>query len=155
MTLDQVMDQLRERMHAIMPAGTSIEIPPKIFVDMDATIVEYREGEALTVRFPVQERYQNPLGLMQGGMIVAAIDNSIGPLSYLVAPPSVTMQLNTSYLRRITPEDEYIDVEARLVARAGKHLYLSAQVFNPAGKLVALAHATCALLSQSALNNER
>lgn len=146
MHANQMTEQLMERLRAKAPGGATIEIPPKVFVEMGGSFIDYREGEALTVRFPVQERYQNPLGLMQGGMIVAAIDNTIGPLSYLVAPPSVTMQLNTSYLRKVTAEDAYIDVEARLVERAGRHLYLSAQVFNPQGQIVAIAQATCALL---------
>lgn len=142
MDSDQVMEQLRAR----MPAAAGIEIPPKVFVEMGGSFIDYQEGVALTVRFPVQERYQNPLGLMQGGMIVAAIDNAIGPLSYLVAPPSATTQLNTSYLRPVSPRDAYIEVEARLVTRTRKHLYLSAQVFNPERKLIALGQATCALL---------
>lgn len=141
------IEQLIEQMRARAPRGMTIEIPPRVFVEMGGQFVSYQEGQSLTVRFPVVERYQNPLGLMQGGMIVAAIDNAIGPLSYLIAPPSVTTQLNTSYVRKITPEDAYIEVEARLVARAGKQLYLSAQVFNPERKLVALAEATCMLLA--------
>ena len=147
MDADQIMEHLIAQMRAKAPEDAA-QIPPNVFVDMDGSFIVYQEGVSLTVRFPVQTRYQNPLGLMQGGMIVAAIDNAIGPLSYLVAPPSVTMQLNTSYLRKVTPEDAYIEVEARVVERAGKHLYLSAEVRNPAGQVVALAHATCALLPQ-------
>lgn len=149
MEADQIMEQLIARMRAQAP-DAGITIPPNVFVEMGGSFIDYQEGVALTVRFPVQERYQNPLGLMQGGMIVAAIDNAIGPLSYLVAPPSVTMQLTTSYLRKVTPQDAYIQVEARVVERSGKHLYLSAEVRNPAGKLVALANATCALLQAGA-----
>lgn len=146
MEADQIMEQLIAQMRASVPDAAGIAMPPNIFVDMDGRFIAYQEGVSLTVRFPVQERYQNPLGLMQGGVIVAAIDNVIGPLSYLVAPPSVTMQLNTSYLRKVTPQDAYIDVEARVIERSGKHLYLSAEVRNPAGQIVALAQATCALL---------
>ena len=63
---------------------------------MEGEFVDYQEGQTLSVRFPVKERYQNAIGHMQGGMIVATIDNTLGPLSFLVAPPSVTTQLNTS-----------------------------------------------------------
>lgn len=119
-----------------------LQIPPPVYLDMQAEALDYREGEALTVRFPVLARYQNPMGMMQGGVIVAAIDNTLGPLSYLVAPPSVTTQLNTSYLRPVRPDDAYLDVEGRLTERAGSYLFFSARVTNPAGKTVALAHAT-------------
>jgi len=100
----------------------------------------------LTARFPVLERYQNPLRTMQGGMIVAAIDNTIGPLSYLVAPPSVTTQMNTSYIRPVTRDDAYIIVEGAVDEITRRQLFLSARVTNPAGKLLAVCHATFAIL---------
>jgi acyl-coenzyme A thioesterase PaaI-like protein len=53
---------------------------------MRAKVVGYVEGESMTVRFPFDVRFTNPMGVMQGGMIAAAIDNALGPLSYLVAP---------------------------------------------------------------------
>jgi len=35
---------------------------------------------------------------MQGGMIAAAVDNTIGPLSFLVAAPNVTRRLEMKYI---------------------------------------------------------
>ena len=139
-------EQLMQRLQSNTPPGMKLELPPKVFLDMEGEFLSYEEGESLRVRFPVRARYQNPMGTMQGGMIVAAIDNTIGPLSFLAAPPSATTQLNTTYIRPITPADEYIEVEGRVVERTRTRIYLSAEVFNPAGKLVALAHATCAFL---------
>ena len=109
---------------------------------MEGEFIAYEEGGPLRVRFPVRERYQNPVGFMQGGLITAAVDNTMGPLSYLVAPPGVTTELATSFLRPVTPRTAYIEVEARVVARAGRQLYLSAQVFNPDGGIVAVSRAT-------------
>jgi uncharacterized protein (TIGR00369 family) len=119
-----------------------LQIPPPVFVDMQAEVLDYVEGSALTVRFPVLERYQNPMGSMQGGVTAAAIDNVLGPLSYLVAPPSVTTQLSVQYLRPINAGTPYIDVEGRLIERAGTYLHFQARVTNPRGKPVALAQAT-------------
>lgn len=135
---------LEQRM-AAMQAQTGLELPPKIFRDMHSEIVSY-SATTLRVRFPVQERYQNPMGFMQGGMIVAAIDNTIGPLSYAVAPPSVTTHLNTTFVRPVPPTDAYIEVEARVTEQTRRKLFLDAVVTNPAGKTVALAYATCELV---------
>lgn len=135
------------RMTANLPPGMTFELPPKVFLDMEGEFIAYQEGETLTVRFPVKERYQNPMGTMQGGLIAAAIDNTIGPLSFLAAPPSATTQLNTTYVRPITAADAFIEIEGRVIERTRTRIYLSARVFNPAGKLVALAHATCAFLA--------
>lgn len=131
---------LEERLRELGQEG--LLIPPPIYADMQAEALDYRPGEALTVRFPVLARYHNPMGTVQGGMIVAAIDNTLGPLSYLVAPPSVTTQLNTSFLRPARGEDAHLDVEGRLAERAGSYLFFRARVSNPEGKTVALATAT-------------
>jgi uncharacterized protein (TIGR00369 family) len=137
--------QILAQMRAQLPEGAAVQIPPNVFVEMGAAFVAYDPGQALTVRLPVKPAYLNPLGAMQGGMLVAAIDNAIGPLSFLVAPPSVTTQLNTTYVRPITPADDYLEVEARLIERTRRQVFLAATVRNPAGETVALAQATCVL----------
>jgi len=111
---------------------------------MEAEAVSYdADAETLVVRMPVRERYQNPMRLMQGGYLCAAIDNTLGPLSFLVAPPSVTTQLTTHFLRPVDPSIEYIEVEGRLAERAGRQLFLEATVRLPNGKTAARAQATC------------
>jgi uncharacterized protein (TIGR00369 family) len=122
-----------------------VEIPPKCFVDMEAEVIAQGENR-LRVRFPVRPRYQNPMGYMQGGYIVAAIDNTIGPLSFLVAPPNVTTQLHTSYVRPVPPTETYIEVEASLMEKTKRQLFFSATVYNSEGKIVALATAACMMV---------
>ncbi len=141
-------DALMAQMSRMMPPGSKIELPPKVFVDMEGEFVDYQEGQTLTVRFPVKERYQNPMGHMQGGMIVAAIDNTLGRLSFLVAPPSVTTQLNTSYIRPVTAQDEHIIITGRVLERTRTQLFMMAEVTNAVGKLVAVSYATCSILGQ-------
>ena len=142
---DDVLDRLRD----LAPAG--FQIPPPVFTEMRAAVVAFDEGAAgtgavLRVRFPVEERFANPAGVMQGGMIAAAIDNTIGPLSYLVAPPSVTTQLNVSYLRPIPPALGHFEVEGRFDERTRQYLFFSARVTDPKGRVLVLAQATCLVL---------
>ena len=108
--------------------------------------MEYEEGQSLSVRFPVLPRYANPFGHMQGGYIVAALDNTLGPFSYLIAPPSVTSALNTQYLRPVTAATAFITCTARLTERTRATLYLSGEARNPDGKIVALCQAVCQIL---------
>ena len=62
-----------------------INFPPPVFDTMKGEVVSYdSENEILTNKFPVLHEYLNPYGYMQGGIISAAIDNTIGPLSLLV-----------------------------------------------------------------------
>lgn len=144
---DSAHEALIKQLLEAFPSMPGVEVPPKIFTEMQAQVISWDEAaRQLRVRFPVQARYQNPLGMMQGGMIAAAVDNVFGPLSYLVAPPSLTMQMNTSYLKSVGPDEEYIDVIGRLDLQTRRFLYLSAQVANAAGEVVALSQASFMIL---------
>lgn len=138
----------KEMMEAAGAAG--LKLPPPVLLDMQADLRDYRPGDAergnvgavLVARFPVLERYQNPMGTMQGGVVAAAVDNVIGPLSYLVAPPSVTSQLTMTYLAPVSEGMETIEVQARLVHRAGRQLVFDATVTGPDGAELAIARST-------------
>lgn len=131
-------NELLKRISSKLPKQANIEIPPKVFADMEGEYVEYIEGESLTAKFPVKQRYQNPLKAMQGGMIVAAMDNTFGPLSYMVAPPSVTTHINATYIRPVMANDKFINVTATVVEITKNLLHMRAEVRNPDGELVAL-----------------
>ena len=126
--------------------GETIEdyqIPPPVFNDMQGKFVEFNADEGwLITRFPVLERYCNPYGSMQGGMIAAAIDNTLGPLSMLVAPPNVTRRLAITYSRSISPELGYIEVRAQFTGAEGNTLHFIARVRDREGNLLARARAS-------------
>ncbi|WP_368565747.1 PaaI family thioesterase [Pseudoxanthomonas sp. UTMC 1351] len=135
-------------LRASLPADSRLQIPPPCLVDMQGEFVEYEQGVLLTVRFPVLPRYQNPLGHMQGGFIVAALDNTLGPFSYLIAPPSATTALNTQYLRPVTAAETAIVCTARLVERTRSQLHLTGEARGSDGKVVALCQAACHILPE-------
>jgi uncharacterized protein (TIGR00369 family) len=130
MDLTKLPPAFLTRMQALINSG-ELQIPPPIFVEMGAEIVAVNLAEkSLTVKFPVQRRYQNPMGYMQGGMIATAVDNVIGPLSFLVAPPSVTKTLTMDYLRPIPADMAEITVTARLLSHNGRELIFEAEVLR-------------------------
>lgn len=142
-TEDEVVRRLKEKAR-----GSDLRIPPRCFEEMNGEMLAFDpETETLRARFPVESRYENPTGAMQGGFLCAALDNVLGPLSYLVAPPSATTQLNVTFLRPVPPQHEYVTVEARAEERAGKHLQLSGTVLTPNGKTAATGTATCRILN--------
>ena len=137
-------------LRARLPAGVPLQIPPPCLLDMQGEPVNYVEGRSLAMRFPVLPRYQNPIGHMQGGFIVAALDNTLGPFSYLIAPPSVTTSLNTQYLRPVPQEMPHIVCHARLVERTRTQLFLAGEVRDEAGRVLAMCQAVCQILPQKA-----
>lgn len=113
---------------------------------MQGEFIEFVNGEKLVAQFPNLERYMNPFGFMQGGIIVAAIDNTISPLSYVSAPPSITKEINTTYKRPIKACDECIKVMATIVKKSATHIMLHAEVLNAKGKLAASAVVNCVFI---------
>jgi acyl-coenzyme A thioesterase PaaI-like protein len=117
-------------------------IPPPVFTTMQGELLAFdAENGVLETRFPVLEAHLNPYGTLQGGMVAAAVDNTLGPLSMLLAPPNVTRRLQMKYSRPVTPELEYITVKGKLLERKGQWLTFSAEVRAPDGALLARAQA--------------
>ncbi|WP_162455151.1 PaaI family thioesterase [Pseudoxanthomonas kalamensis] len=139
-------DKVNRQLVAQLPAGVPAQIPPACLLDMQGEFLEYMEGESLRVRFPVLARYANPLGHMQGGFIAAALDNTLGPFSYLIAPPSATVSLNLQYLRPVTPGETHIECHARLLERTRNTLHLAGEALLGDGRRAAVCQAICQIL---------
>lgn len=138
-----------------MKAGgaAGLKLPPPVYETLATQPVDFREGDAaglgaeLVMRFPNAERWQNPVGHLQGGVIAAFVDGVVGPLSYLVAPPSATTDLSVSYLAPGTGAVAAVEVTGRLVQRAGRTLVFDAEVHavdadGTVGGVLAMARVT-------------
>ena len=107
------------------------DLPPPSFTVMKAEIIAYdKEKKILLSKMPVLRDWLNPYGTMQGGMINAAIDNAVGPLSLLVAPLNMTRTMETKYIKAITMELECIYVQAILVEEKKKRLTFEVAVMD-------------------------
>ncbi len=135
-----------DRLAAGVPPEIRARLPPPCLLDMQAEPVEYVDGERLVMRFPVLERYQNPFGYMQGGFVLAALDNTVGPFSFLIAPPSVTQQITINYVRPVTPDQTHIVCVATVLERTRRTLYLTGRALGDDGRLFAIAQATCQMV---------
>jgi uncharacterized protein (TIGR00369 family) len=135
-----------DRLAAGVPDEIRKRLPPPCLLDMRAEPVEYIDGERLVMRFPVLERYQNPFGYMQGGFVLAALDNTLGPFSFLIAPPSVTQQITINYVRPVTPDQAHLTCIATVLERTRRTLYLTGRAMGDDGRLFAIAQATCQIV---------
>jgi acyl-coenzyme A thioesterase PaaI-like protein len=105
----------------------------------------------LKARFPICESSLNPYHTMQGGMVAAAVDNTLGPLSMLVAPPNVTRQLEMTYNHPVTVEMGHMVVTAHFLERKGRWLYFRATVDSLQGQRLARAKATHWIVDESSI----
>ena len=129
-----------------MKSTSGMELPPKIFNEMEGELVEYVDGQSLTAKFPVKECYSNPYGFMQGGMVVAAIDNTLAPFSYLISPASITNNIDTTFVRPVKMAFEFIFVTAFLIGKTPLQIHLRAEVKNPTGKLLAFSSSSSSVI---------
>jgi acyl-coenzyme A thioesterase PaaI-like protein len=143
--LTEMRDVIRERYgHTIQ----QFRIPPPVFVTLQGEFIEFdAHASVLIARFPVLEQYINPYGTLQGGMVSALIDNTLGPLSFLVAPPNVTRRLEITYNQPVTLDHKYVIVTGRLAERNEPWLEFRAHLRGPSGRLLARARASHWILS--------
>jgi acyl-coenzyme A thioesterase PaaI-like protein len=121
----------------------NIDFPPPVFEAMQGEVLDF-DAKLKTIhnRFPILAEQLNPYGNMQGGMISAAIDNTIGPLSMLVASPNFTRYMKVKYSKMIAPELDYIYVTAYFLEQKKRQLFFSAEVKNRQGDILASATTT-------------
>ena len=118
-------------------------LPPPSFEIMEGAIMAFsQEEESIVVRMPVLEAWLNPYGTMQGGLIIGAIDNAIGPLSLLIAPKNMTRDIESKLLKPITMETEFIYVTATLFERKKRRLIFDAVVHDKEKNVYAKARTT-------------
>ena len=133
--MDILRDRLGDRIH-------EYTFPPPVFVAMQGEFLKLDlDNGSLAAQFPVLESYLNPYSTMQGGMVAAAVDNTIGPLSVLVAPPNVTRRLDMIYSRSISLDTGHIVVHARLLERKDRGLFFEADVRSRDGLRMARSKA--------------
>ena len=118
-------------------------LPPPSFEVMKCEIMEFDADEKfIIVKIPVLESWLNPYGTMQGGLIVGAIDNAVGPLSLLVAPKNMTRNIESKLVKPIVMESEHIYVRATLSERKKRRLIFDVVVKDKDDKVYAKATVT-------------
>ncbi|WP_290699184.1 PaaI family thioesterase [Amphritea sp.] len=120
-----------------------IIFPPPVFDAMKGEVISYdAENKVLVNRFPILNEHLNPYGGMQGGIVSAAVDNTIGPLSMLVSPPNFTRYMEMKYAKVVTPDLGYIYVTARFIEKKKRQLFFEATVEDKDGNKLASAKST-------------
>jgi len=134
-------DTLGEKFH-------EFKLPPPSFEIMQCEILEFdAKKKSIVVKMPVLDLWLNPYGTMQGGMIIGAVDNAVGPLSLLVAPKNMTRNIESKLLKPITEDIKYIYVTAALVEQKKRRLIFDAVVQDKAKNIYAKATLTNWILS--------
>ena len=125
---------------SVPSSGTSKLLGQRI-LDFDAATSRVR------VSFVATSDFLNPAGFIQGGILAAMIDDSMGPSVWLTTEGKifpVTIDLTVSYLGAARPGP--IFGEARVVQLGKTIAFLEAQLTDEHGKLIARATASARLV---------
>lgn len=135
----------------IEPDKNDLGPVPHCFSFMQARVIDFVDGQSLTIGFPVLENYLNPARTMQGGFITAAFDNVFGPLCYSATrtTSTTTVDISTSYHRPIIAGDELI-ITATVKSQGRTKIHMMAEAYNRENKLIATATTNYIHINRSA-----
>ncbi|WP_405588920.1 PaaI family thioesterase [Streptomyces sp. NBC_01190] len=100
------------------------------------------EGVSVTAEFTVTPDHQGAPGLAHGGVLVSALDETLGSLGWLLRKIAVTRRLESDFVRPV-PVGTTLHLSARCAAVAGRKIYSTAEgrVGGPDGPVAVRADA--------------
>jgi len=101
------------------------------------------EAGTIEVAFSATERFVNPVGAVQGGLLAAMLDDTLGPALVATLDPdqfAPTTDLHVQFLRPARPGR--ILGRGRIVRRGRQVAFLAGELLDESGAVVATAMAT-------------
>jgi uncharacterized protein (TIGR00369 family) len=101
------------------------------------------DAATIRVRFQAKPEFANPVGHVQGGFLAAMLDDTLGPALVATLPPgqfAPTIELKVNFVRPATVGA--LIGTGRVVARTRSIAFLSGELHDEAGQLIATATAT-------------
>lgn len=131
-------------------------MPPTIFDSFPVPPVARLLGWKLTaldpdagtieVEFVAKPEFINPSGFVQGGILAAMLDDTLGPAAFAMTGGTrmtTTIDLSLHFVRPVRPGR--ITTKARVINLGARVAFLEGELFDAAGKLSAVATASAFL----------
>jgi uncharacterized protein (TIGR00369 family) len=106
------------------------------------------EAGTIVVRFEGRPEFTNPLGNIQGGILAAMLDDTMGPALVATLPPNQfapTLEMKVSYLEPASVGPLW--GHGRVVKRGATVSFVEADLLDEAGRMVARATATVRVIA--------
>ena len=122
-----------------MLANNGVPVP-NVWVELEGEFLDFnKEKQTLRCKFPVRERYFNPLPTTLGGIIDSWIDITMGPLTVLLGQRAVSKNFSIKYLKPVGPSTEYVTVGAWRESIDGRDSLYKGELYIDNGTLAAVA----------------
>jgi uncharacterized protein (TIGR00369 family) len=131
----------------LQKVGMNVQLPPPSMLELGLEYLEIKPGVSMKAKFPFQKRFTNPAGILQGGFLVAAMDDVLGPLTYVTSGTiCLTLSLNTTFLKAFSEKMGFCLIEAFVLQKTKSFIFLRAEVRTPDGELLAHAESHVSIL---------
>lgn len=131
-------------------------MPPTIFDDLPLppaarplgwTLIEV-DPQAGTIQVELEAKadFTNPSGFVQGGLIAAMLDDTLGPAAFAMTQGkrmTTTIDLHVHYVRPVRPGR--VTARARVINLGANIAFVEGQLFDAEGRLAASAAVSATL----------
>jgi len=114
---------------------------------MKLTFVQDNGRQRIVGRFVLGERYQGGGGMAHGGIIATLLDEAMGKVCRFRNVRAVTAELTVEYLKPVKVDAEIV-VEAFESEQKGRNLFLTGEIRNSTGEVLARGKGRFVVLNQ-------
>ena len=127
------------------PVDKRVQVPPNCDLTLGMVCVDKSEPGRTVWRMVADERFGNPVGIVQGGFLAAFADSSMGAASVTFASDrkvfSANAEMKISFLKAV-PVGSELTCTAYVLSGGKRAAFVEAEVVDGDGRLVAKASST-------------
>jgi uncharacterized protein (TIGR00369 family) len=129
------------------PLDTRVQVPPNCDLTLGMVCTDKSVPGRTVWRMKADERFANPVGIIQGGFIAALCDSAMGASSVTYAAGldrkvfSANAEIKVSFLKPVRVGSD-LTCTAVVISGGSRAAFVEAEVVDEAGRLVAKASST-------------
>lgn len=127
------------------PADKRVQVPPNCDLTLGMVCTDKSEPGVTVWTMTADERFGNPVGIVQGGFLAAFCDSAMGASSVTWAGDrkvfSANAEMKVSFLKAV-PVGQQLTCTARVISGGQRAAFVEAEVVDADGRLVAKASST-------------
>ena len=127
------------------PADRRVQVPPNCDLTLGMVCTDKSEPGRTVWQMVADERFANPVGMVQGGFLSAFADSAMGAASVTWARDrkvfSANAELKVSFLKAV-PAGSSLTCTAWVISGGSRAAFVEAEVTDGDGRLVAKASST-------------
>lgn len=130
---------------ASLMSDPGVQVPPNCDLTLGMVCVDKSVPGRTVWKMPADERFTNPVGILQGGFLAACCDSAMGAATVTWARGrkvySANAEMKVSFLAPVRPVGT-LTCTSQVVSGGGRVAFVEAELLDDEGRLVAKASST-------------